>query len=801
MRKIPLPIDALLPQIVGHVQHNTISIIQAEPGAGKTTRVPPALVDAFPGITYVLEPRRLATRLAAKRVAEELSQRVGETVGYQVRFEQSGGPQTRLWYVTEGVLTRKLLSDRHLKNASVVVLDEFHERHLDTDVVLAVLRNLQQARADLRIVLMSATLDADKLSEQLGGAAVIRAPGRVFPIEIRYKPESAESLDQQVASAVSEAGRLTNGHILAFLPGAAEIRHAMQACEPVARALGAKLLPLHGDLPVNQQDEAIAPSTTRKIICSTNVTESSITIDGVEAVVDSGLARVLVHSAWSGLSRLEVQKIPQSSAIQRAGRAGRTQPGLAIRLYSESDFVRRPKDLAPEILRSDFAGVLLQLSAAGLDWRKLPWLEPPPSELAGNATALLRRLGALDRTCAVTEMGRRMAGLPLHPRLARFVLEASELGSRRDACEVAGRLSSGRLRLASETTSRYASDLDQILASDLEYMGRRLRDQLLQSTASVPVKAKDAHALEKGLLVGYSDRVGRRRGDILLLCDGSSARFHGDSLAARHSLFLVAIEVEERSQEGLPVVRLASVIEPDWLLEYFPDRIDTREELTWNRDAERVEQASTLQYEKVAIDETRSAPRHPAAAALLAEKVLEAGIERLAEAEELNRFLRRVRFAQQHAMELNIPTDLVESGLRQLAAGLTSFRELREAARDGGLLSILRAGLPMRLIDEVAPTHVLLPSGRRARVDYHDAQPPSVASRLQDFFGMNETPSVAHGSVPLVVQLLAPNHRPVQVTTDLPSFWKNLYPQLRRELGRRYPKHAWPEDPRSVLRG
>jgi ATP-dependent helicase HrpB len=357
------------------------------------------------------------------------------------------------------------------------------------------------------------------------------------------------------------------------------------------------------------------------------------------------------------------------------------------------------------------------------------------------------------------------------------------------------------LRLERDVTSRHPSDIDQILASDLDYMGRRLRDQLLQSTPYVRVSAKGAHALEKGLLLSYCDRVARRRGDILLLSDGNSARLHTDSLA-RHNAFVVAIEVEQRSQEGLPVVRLASAIEPDWLLEYFPDRIETREELIWNREAERVEQVSVLQYENLAIDETSTAPRDTeAAAALLAAKALEAGIERFADAEELNRFLRRLRFVQQHATNLHIPADVVDSGFRQLASGLTSFRELRDAARDGGLLSIIHAGLPMRLIDEIAPTHVILPSGRRARVEYHQDQPPSVASRLQDFFGMTETPAVAHGSVPLVVQLLAPNHRPVQVTTDLPSFWKNLYPQLRRELGRRYPKHAWPEDPESVLRG
>lgn len=667
MSKLPLPIDPLIPQIVERIQTSTISILQAEPGAGKTTRVPPALLDRFPGQIYVLEPRRLAARLAARRVADEMSQRLGDTVGYQVRFEQVGGSQTRLWYLTEGVLTRKLISDRQLRSPSVVILDEFHERHLETDLALALLRNLQRSQPDLRLLLMSATLQGEELAGRLGGAAVIKAPGRVFPVSVRYKPHSSEALELQVAAAVSELASETKGHILVFLPGATEIRRAVQACESMARRLGERVLPLHGDLPPEQQDEAISPSSARKIICSTNVAESSVTIDGVEAVVDSGLARVPAHSAWSGLTRLEVQKISQSSAVQRTGRAGRTQPGIAIRLYPESDFVRRPKDLSPEIVRSDLAPFLLQLASAGIAWDELTLLDAPPPELLLQADVVLKRLGALDEESRITDIGRRMAAIAVHPRLARFMMAAAELGGRHEACELATRLSGGRFRLNPEASGRHSSDLEQILASDLDYATRRLRDQLLSSTSAIRAKTKDPQALEKALLLAYSDRVARRRGETLLLSDGSSARLHSASSAS--SEFLIAIEVEGS------LVRLTSSIEPDWLLEYFPDRVETRDELLWNRENERVEQVSSLRYENLPIDETRSNPPDGAAAAsdMLIEKAFEAGLERFADAEKLNSFLKRVRFVQRHAPELDIPVDLAASALRQLALASRVF--------------------------------------------------------------------------------------------------------------------------------
>jgi ATP-dependent helicase HrpB len=735
--------------------------------------------------------------MAARRVAYEMGEEVGETVGYRVRFEDVSGPKTKLWYLTEGVLTRRLLADGELREARLVILDEFHERHLETDLALALLRDLQLRRSDLRLLIMSATLSGGDWLGALGHPPLIKASGKLFPVTVRYTPHSAAALEEQVTAAVAIALAETKQHVLVFLPGAAEIRKAMAACEGIARQRAAKLLPLHGDLTAEEQDLAVAFGRGRKIICSTNVAESSVTIEGVEAVVDSGLARVLTYSAWSGLSRLTVEKISQASAIQRTGRAGRTSAGLAIRLFPEADFVRRPQHLLPEILRADLSATVLMLAANGIAWEQLMWLDQPKSEMLEHARELLVRLTALDAHGRATANGRRMAALPLHPRLARFVLAATEMGAKREACDLAARLSEGRPRFDQRTHGfrstggsllrTHGSDIEALLAADLPYNGRRLRQQLLEQVREQRGKT-DSHALEKALLLAFPDRVARKRGERLLLANGTAAQLARESFV--HSEYLVAIEVDERDGQA-PLVRIASAVEPDWLLDLFPDSIETREELVWNREAERVEQRNQLRYEQLVIDESSGPPNDSqVAAGFLAGKAIEAGAERFADAEELGKLMRRVRFAAEYLKDA-MPEDAPALALRELAKGCTSFAEMR----DGGLLAVLQAMLPMRRIDEVAPTHVQLPGGRRARIEYHDGRPPSVASRLQDFFGMQQTPTVARGAVPLVVELLAPNQRPVQVTTDLVSFWTNLYPQVRKELSRRYPRHSWPEEP------
>jgi ATP-dependent helicase HrpB len=699
-----------------------------------------------------------------------------------------------LWFLTEGVLTRKIAADPVLAHAQVVILDEFHERHLETDLALALLRRLQRTRPELKLLLMSATLGGEALRERLGGdAPLLRCPGRQFPVDVRYTPPSAMPLEEQIAAAVETALRETDGHVLVFLPGAAEIRKSMQACEGSARRAGAQLMPLHGDLAPGEQDRVVSPSTQRKVIFSTNVAESSITIDGVRSVVDSGLARLASWSPWSGLSRLRIEKISRSSAVQRAGRAGRMAPGLAIRLYSEEDFRRRPDLALPEIRRSDLSPVLLQLGAMGIAREELPWLEAPPAEALDQARELLGRLGAFANG-ELTGEGRRMSAIPVHPRLARFCLEANRLRMGKPAAAIAAQLSEGRLRLDAEQRKHFVSDIDMLAGLNQSPNVARLAQQILRAFPRPKTAEEDSHALEKAMLRGYPDRVARRRGETLLLSPGGSARLDRES--AVHSEFLIAIEVEDRPEQGIPLVRLACPIEPDWLLDMFPERMATRDVLEWNRSAERVEQVSTLLYDELVIDESRQFPTDKiAASALLAQKAIESGIEKFTDREALDRFVARVTFAAQHSKAFEVPADLVQSALRELATGLRSFAELRQAASSGGLERAINALLPVRSIDELAPTHIRLPGGRRAPIEYSEHHPPSVASRLQDFFGMRETPRVGGGAVPLVVHLLAPNRRPVQMTQDLESFWKNLYPQLRRELSRRYPKHKWPEDP------
>ena len=771
--------------------------------------MPLALLGLSDREVLVLEPRRLAARLAARFVAAELGESAGGTVGYQVRFEEVAGPRTRLRFLTEGVLTRRLLSDPTLERVSAVVLDEFHERHLEGDLALALLRRLQRTeRPDLRLVVMSATLDARPIAEYLGEARVMRSEGRQYALEIEYTPHSAAALEQQVAGALE---RLTAhelaGHVLVFLPGGAEIRRAQSACAAFAQRNGWLLLPLYGDQSPEEQDRAVAPSKQRKIILSTNVAESSITIAGVSAVVDSGLARVASHSSWSGLPTLEVTRISQASANQRAGRAGRTGPGRAIRLYPMEDFVRRPAHDTPEVARADLAPVTLLLHAMGVGrLDSLEWLDAPPAAGVERAEELLELLGARGAT------GREMARYPLHPRLGRLIVESRRRGVAEDGCTVAALLSAGE-RLPARADHATRSDLLVLMESEWEPRTEQMVRQVRRIVSQGPGKRgrgpgargrgcdtgdADEDALLISVLAAFPDRVARRRqGSELQLATGGPAQLAPSSTVTAAE-FLVAVEAEDRRDQKMPLVRVASGVEPGWLLDLFPDRVREVRRVEWNRAAERVESVSALLFGEIAIEESRGAPDLEEAAALVAQKAVEAGIARFAPVEEIDAFLARVRFASQHGPVPALGPEAVESALQRLTAGLKSFAELETAARDGGLLRALEQQLPpaaRRLLDELAPERIRLARGRQVRVNYEAGQPPWIASRLQDFFGMRETPAVARGAAPVVVRLLAPNQRPVQTTSDLAGFWQRLYPQVRKELARRYPKHAWPENP------
>lgn len=759
--------------------------------------MPPALLQLDGGEVVVLEPRRIAARMAARRVCEELGERLGETVGYQVRFEDHTGPRTRLRFVTEGLLTRRLLSDPDLKGVTTVVLDEFHERHLESDLALALLKNLQSHRARrqgpvLRIVVMSATLDSATVAGYLDDCPILRSPGRLFPLTIEHQPYSAQPLSVQLRIAFEKLlVEQPSGDILAFLPGAAEIRQATRECGESARRAGVLILPLHGSLSPAEQDLAVTPAIQRKLILATNVAESSITVEGVTAVIDSGLARVASWSPWTGLPTLEVRRISKASARQRAGRAGRTSPGHVLRLYPSEDFQQRPEHDTPEILRSELSQLCLTLRAmslgsAGLD--KLQWLDDPPEAALASANDLL------DRLEATGDKARQLARLPLSPRLGRLVLEADRLGAGEEVVLTAALLSSGTDLPANDLLS--ALDLlksrgaDPRLQQTIEQLRRALRPfQSERRGGDQQSGPQREEALLKAVLAAFPDRVARlRAGSQVLLASGASAEIKGHP--PRYE-FMTALDAEDRSDKALPLIRLTARIEPEWLLDLFPEHVRQEDTLQWNRASERVEAVSSLLYDQLILDESRGARPDPdAAAAFLAQRALESGIDRFldrfTDREKFHHFLARVEFA-------GLPMPEVEEAVRELAAGLLSFAELKSAAANWIALLEQKAG--PQLLNKNAPESLRLPGGRTTKVHYDQGKPPWIASRLQDFFGMKETPRIGPEQTPVVVHLLAPNQRAVQTTTDLAGFWERLYPQVRRELMRRYPRHSWPEKP------
>jgi ATP-dependent helicase HrpB len=808
-----LPIDPLVPRVVDRLKAKGSLVLVAPPGAGKTTRVPPALLDAVSGEVVVLQPRRMAARLAARWVAAEMGEAVGERVGYQVRFEDRTGPDTRLRFVTEALLLRRMLSSPDLDGIGAVVFDEFHERHLHTDVALALACELQRStRPDLLLLVMSATMDAEPVASHLG-CDILTSEGRRFQVEIdTLDLPDPRPLAAQVASAV---GRLVrgglDGDVLVFLPGAAEIRRAREACAGLAEKHDLLVRPLYGDLSPAQQDAAVRPADRRKVILSTNVAETSVTIDGVVAVIDSGLARIPAHDPWSGLPTLETRPICRASAAQRAGRAGRTRAGTCLRLYTRHDHDTRRAHEKPELERLDLAETVLLLATLGKEAATLAWLDPPPEPSLRASRALLVRLGALDAGGRITDEGRRMARLPLHPRQARVVLEAERRDCGRAGCAVAALLSERELRREREASESGPSDL--LAALDLldtcersGFAGRecralgidavaarrvaRVRDQLSRLRRLGDDIAGDCNAaLCAAVLAGYPDRVANRRvagKPELVLALGGSARLSRESVV-RDADWLVAVAAEKPGQNGVPRVRLASAIEPDWLLDLFPESVKDSDQVIWNEAGERVERLSRVSYEALVLDESRRHDVDPELASeLLRQQALAAGPEAFVDAGGLRALRARVELVRAQGVEVVLD---VGQALADLCVGRRSFAELRQA----DLLGQLRASLPE--LGRLAPEQVTLASGRRLRVHYEIDRPPWVESYLQDFFGLTVAPRLAGGRVPLTLHLLAPNRRAVQVTTDLESFWRTHYPALRKSLSRRYPKHHWPEDP------
>jgi ATP-dependent helicase HrpB len=856
-----LPIDAVLPDIVERVRSGGTVVLEAPPGAGKTTRVAPALLDAgVTGKIVVLEPRRLAARLAARRMAEERGERVGETIGYEVRFDRMVSPATRIELVTEGILTRRLVTDPELRGVGAVILDEFHERHLQGDIALALLAHLRRTtRPDLALLVMSATLDAAPVAAFLG-APVVRSAGRQYDVEVTFAREADERpLESRVASAIREllqAG--TTGDVLVFLPGAAEIRRAMERAAPLADATDLLLVALHGDLSPDAQDTAIKKADRQKVIFSTNVAETSVTIEGVEAVIDSGLSRVAKYDPWSGRPSLEVARISRASATQRAGRAGRLGPGRAVRLYTKGDFEARPEHDVPEILRADLAEVRLLLrSARGADVDQLSWLDAPPKAALLCAEQLLVQLGAEAEDGRLTPLGRKMAVFGLSPRLAKLVIEAAGHGALHEGCTAAAILAEGRDVLArtwdgNDDAPSGADDLCDLtarlrriaeataggfdrqrakrlgLVPETVIAVRKGSEQILRACRAAGVTEKadpmsPDEALRRAILAAFPDRVARRRpapeggtrlgvGRELLLSGGGTAML-AETSVVRTAPWLVAVEAGDR-RGGDPTRRagpaekrqtrvwLASAIEPDWLIDLYPGAVTESVEVSFSAERERVEAVERLTYDRLVLDERPAGSTADVAAArLLAERALAAGIGAFAGADAFERLRRRLSFVAKEAPDLAASAGirpLDDNALRELLVerlrGKRSFAELR----DGALLEEIKAAVgytALARLDELLPEHVTLGGGRRVEVHYDEGRPPWIESRLQDFFGSARTPAILDARLLLVVHLLAPNYRAVQVTTDLAGFWARTYPGVRNELMRRYPRHAWPTDP------
>jgi ATP-dependent helicase HrpB len=571
-----LPIDPLIPELLNSIGRTPNLVLEAPPGAGKTTRVPPALAARGAGQVLVLEPRRLAARLAARRVAAEMGEQVGETVGYQVRFEEVAGPRTRLMFVTEGILTRRLAGDPGLAGVDAVVLDEFHERRLDGDLALALLRRLQQTRRpELRLLVMSATLDAAPVAAFLGGCPALRSEGRQYPVDVRYTPVSPLTQAEQVRLALESLLREgLDGDVLVFLPGAAEIREAARACAQTAQRAGLLLLPLHGDLTPEEQDRAVAPAGRRKVILSTNVAESSVTIEGVTAVIDTGLARVASSSPWTGLPVLKVARISKASANQRAGRAGRTGPGRAIRLYPAEDFHRRPHHDPPEITRKELSEVTLAALAMGVPIGGIEWLDRPPEASVEAAIGLLRALGAVDAGGRLTPLGRKMAAYPMHPRLSRLVIEADRRGAGETGCVIAALLSAGA-RLPQRRATSGPSDLLAMAEAPLDPGVRRIRDQIRRVRRLERPQGADDEAVLPAVLTAFPDRVARRRsGDDLLLAGGGAAKLARDSVVLGEE-WMEASDNEDAASGGAAGA-MASAIRRNGLLDRSPTYSERR---------------------------------------------------------------------------------------------------------------------------------------------------------------------------------------------------------------------------------
>ncbi len=820
-----LPITPHLPAIVAKILCDRVLLLAAPPGTGKTTLVPGALRDAgaeagLRGEIVVLEPRRLAAREAARRVAFLRGGEVGGEVGYQVRHDRRVSQHTKIRFVTEGILVRQLVEDPTLEGVAAIVLDEFHERHVEGDLALAMLKEVRATvRPDLCLVVMSATLEVGPLRTYLAPCAEHAVEARMFAVETSWLGGGAFTGARALAEGVREALRAaldeTAGDVLVFLPGAGEIAVTAELIEGgIARAC--EVLPLHGQLEGDAQDRALRPAGRRKIVLATNVAETSLTIEGVTAVIDTGFARVLRHDPGRGLDALRVERISRASAEQRKGRAGRTGAGRCYRLWSRAEEMAMSPFTAPEIKRIDLAGPALEVRAfAGRAPVDFDWLEAPEAAALQRADDLLLRLGAVDARGAVTATGRAMLTLPLHPRLARAMVAARatrceqsvaevvallaerELGRRgRDEAELPCDVSAQRDLWREAKAKNFAFGFCRSIGIDADAARaiERARAQLARDARTDQV-ADDLDArVRRAVLTGFPDRVVKRASPTSLeaVLVGGRGVTLPRAVQGSDALLFLALRVLETKGTRSAVSSLCEV-DVAWLQAL---GVRTEDDLALDAQGRVVATRRTL-YLDLALGEARVEPDAEQAAALLQRELLRDVWAHLGEQKELRAFLARMQWLREAAPDLGIPA--FDDGAIAEAAGAlcVTARSLRDL-RDADVLSLLQARLPHDLrgrLHDLAPTRIKLPSGRSTAIHYDREQGPTVASRLQDFFGLKDTPRIASGRVPLCLQLLAPNQRPVQVTRDLASFWANIYPKVRSELRRRYPRHAWPEDP------
>jgi ATP-dependent helicase HrpB len=827
-----LPIDAVLPALRQALADRDEAVLEAPPGAGKTTRVPLALLheDWLAGQTILmLEPRRLAARAAAERLASELGERVGETVGYRIRLDSKVGPDTRIEVVTEGILTRRLQDDPSLEGVGLLIFDEFHERSLDADLALALTLNgraLFRDEQPLKILLMSATLEGERLSVLLDDAPVISSEGRMFPVSMQWgRPfQPGEFIEPRVVQTVLDALGNESGSVLVFLPGQAEIRRVnQQLADAIGERSDVMLCPLHGELDLNAQRAAIEPAPTgkRKVVLATNIAETSLTIDGVRVVVDAGLARVPRFDPGSGMTRLDTQRISRASATQRAGRAGRLEPGVCYRLWSEAQHDQLAAYGAAEILQADLAGLALQLARWGVEPAHLTWLDLPPAAAYAQAQDLLARLGALTRepggAWKITAHGQSMAQVPAHPRIAHLLLRGHELGLGALACDVAALLGERDIlrgagadlhsRLTLLAGAERAAKGAQGGVQRARQLSRQYRGYLRGAACKAVADPDHPRWLGALLALAYPDRVAQQRrpgGAEYRLANGRAALF-AEPDALMKQPWLVIADLGSRQGQREERIYLAAEFEPALFESVLAEQVTIFDQLDWDERegvfrAERQRKAGELIISREPLTGLDDSARGQALLALVRRK----GLELLPWTPELRQWQARVGLLRQLDIQKlsesewpDVSNDALlatlEHWLLPYLSKVTRLSHFGNLDLSSILHNLLPWPLPQRL-DELAPHHLTVPSGSSVRLDYSES-PPVLAVRLQELFGLADTPRIANGRQSVKLHLLSPARRPVQVTQDLANFWRSTYAEVKKDLKGRYPKHYWPDDP------